>query len=99
MIIFTAAFNSATYDYRENSKSSPIARREIPPIIVQTVPHFSVSNFYGLNKHQFSTSDPYFDTSLINKHEVSTFLNHALTHLQEEPLKNWTQRILVFERR
>lgn len=43
--------------YEEYVPEGPTKRSEVPPIIVQTIPQYSVSNFYGLNKQDFSHLD------------------------------------------
>ena len=67
------ALKSGTYVYEESLKPIAPRSREIPPIIVQTIPYFSVNNFYSQEKHGLSTLDPYsyFDTSLNNKPKAS----------------------------
>ena len=67
------ALKSGTYVYEESLKPIAPRSREIPPIIVQTIPYFSVNNFYSQEKHGSSTLDPYsyFDTSLNNKPKAS----------------------------
>ena len=40
------ALKSGTYVYEESLKPIAPRSREIPPIIVQTIPYFSVNNFY-----------------------------------------------------